>query len=443
MQLFKKKKKKTKVGLFVGTLLTTLGVFLGVFVVAAAGFSFLANSPYWETDNTGEGGGTRARNTSENRPGGIINTIFNRPEPQRSFALIMGVDDTRTDTMMVASFDPVNLEINLVSLPRDSFVIMPPDRVNHLRSMGAWAPQNGIMKLNEVHHFALLADRDLAAEFLMLQVEELLGIELDYYVRIDLEAFEFLVNQIGGVYFNVPIRMFYHDPLQNLLIDLQPGPQLLNGANALNMVRFRNYPAGDDFARMRTQQEFLRAFVSQAMSMDNIMSNIPAFFTISTNYVDTNFGLSDIPHYLRFIGSFDPDNINTYTLPHLRTEIIGGADFVILNEVAMRELVDDVLLGIAEINEQTSEDLRIQILNGSNVSGLARSAQELLEINGLTVATIGDYQGMRADNNRIFVSRRGMGGDIRDILKNSTIIYDPSLNPRYDIVIIIGRLGLD
>jgi len=50
---------------------------------------------------------------------------------------------------------------------------------------------------------------------------------------------------------------------------------------------------------------------------------------------------------------------------------------------------------------------------------------------------------MRADNNRIFVSSRGMGGDIRDILKNSNIIYDPSLNPRYDIVIIIGRLGLD
>ncbi|MCL2565708.1 MAG: LCP family protein [Defluviitaleaceae bacterium] len=443
MRPTKKKRKKTKVGLFVGTLLTTLGVFLGVFVVAAAGFSFLASSPYGDSDYISEGS-TRARGgITENRPGGIINTLFNRPEPERSFALIMGVDDTRTDTMMVAAFDPVTSEINLVSLPRDSHVIMPPERVAQLRSMGAWAPQSGVMKLNEVHHFALLADRELAAPFLMMQVEELLGIELNYYVRVDLDAFKFLVDQIGGVHFNVPIRMFYHDPLQNLRIDLQPGPQLLDGYNALNMVRFRSYPAGDDFARMRTQQEFLRAFISQAMSVENIMSNIPAFFTVAMNYVDTNFGLTDIPNYLRFIGSFNADNINTYTLPHTHTAIIGGADFVILNEPAVRELVEDVLLGVAVVNEQTSEDLRIQILNGGNVSGLARSAQELLEMNGLTVAAIGDYQGVRADNNRIFVSRRGMGGDIRDILKNSNIIYDPSLNPRFDIVIVIGRLGLD
>ena len=446
MQPAKKKRKKTKVGLFVGTLLTTLGVFLGVFVVAAAGFSFLAQSHY-EDMQAGAEGITRRTGMFEPRTGGLIDTILNpgRSEPKRSFALIMGVDDTRTDTMMVAGFDPVTSEIALISLPRDSHVIMPPERVNQLRELGAWVPQGGVMKLNQVHHFALMGDSDLAPQFVMAQVEELLGIELDYYVRIDLDAFEFLVNQIGGVYFNVPVRMFYHDPLQNLLIDLQPGFQHLNGYNALNMVRFRNYPGGgDDFARMRTQQAFIRAFVSQALDSDNIISNIPAFVATALRYVDTNFGLTDIPGYLRYLGSFSPDNITTHTLPHTHTGRINGEDFVFLDEPRIRILVEDLFINRAgEIADIPSDGLRIQILNGGGVPGLARDARELLELNGLEVTAIGDYQGVRADDNRIFVSRRGMGGDIGDILKNSVIIFDPSLDPRYDIVVIMGRLGLD
>jgi len=438
----KKKKPKTKVRLFVSTLLTTLGVFLGVFVIAAAGFNFLLDDFYGDSAQEDL---ARVLGSTAPRHGGIFQTVFNMPrrEPEtRSFALIMGVDDTRTDTMMVAGFDPATGEITIISLPRDSHVIMPPERADALRARGGWVPAGGVMKLNEVHHFALLVDPDLAPYFLMAQVEDLLGIELDYYVRIDLDAFEFLVNQIGGVYFDVPVRMFYRDPCQDLTIDLQPGLQLLNGHDALGLVRFRNFPTGD-FARMRTQQEFLRAFVAQAMDVDTIMSNLPAFATAASRYVDTNFAISYIPRYLRHINSFDPDNISIHTLPYLHTQRINGLSFVMLDEPGIREMVDDLLLGLVEVVEQSSEDLRIQVLNGAGVSGLARSAQELLEINGLNVVTIGDYTGVRTDNTRIFVSRRGMGGDIHEILNNSTIIHDPGLNPRYDIVVVIGRLGLD
>ena len=441
----KVKKKKTKVGLFVGTLLTTLGVFLGVFIVAAAGFNFLAGG----SDSVSPEGSQNTSRASTNEPrvpffanlGGIL--PVRAAEPQRSFALILGVDDTRTDTMMVAAFDPVTSEIALISLPRDSRVTMPPERVEQLRQLGWPVPRDGIMKLNEIHHHTLHADADLAIPFLMMQVEELLDIELDYYVRVDLDAFKFLVDQIGGVQFNVPVRMLYHDPLQNLRIDLQPGWQHLNGYNALNMVRFRSYPSGDDFARMRTQQEFLRAFVSQALSVDNIMSNIPAFIGIALRYVDTNFGISDIPRYLSHLSSFNPDNITTYTLPHTGTGFVNGQDFVFLDHAGIRVLLDDLFVDESAIVNIPSDELRIQILNGGGVSGLANSARELLEINGLSVSAIGDYQGIRADENRIFVSRRGMGADIGDILKNSTVVFDPQIDPRYDIVVVIGRLGLD
>ena len=438
----KKKKPKTKARLFVSTLLTTIGVFLGVFVIAAAGFSLLSEDGYIDAQQEEL---YRALGTAAPRQGGIFNTVFNMPrrEPEsRSFALIMGVDDTRTDTMMIAGFDPKTGAVTIISLPRDSHVTMPQERADVLRGMGGWIPAGGVMKLNEVHHYAYIVDPDIAPYFLKAQVEDLLGIEIDYYVRISLDAFEFLVDQIGGVYFDVPIRMHYWDPCQNLLINLQPGLQFLNGEDALGLVRFRNFPTGD-FARMRTQQEFLRAFVSQAMNVETIMSNIPAFLGAATRYVDTTFAISDIPRYLRHIHSFDPDNISIHTLPHLHTQIIGGIDYVILDKPGIQAMVDDLLLGLVEVVEQSSEELRIQVLNGAGVSGLARSAQELLELNGFNVVAIGDYTGPRTDNTRIFVSQRGMGSDIAEILNNSTIIHDTGLDARYDIIVVIGRLGLD
>jgi len=319
---------------------------------------------------------------------------------------------------------------------------MPQERADALRARGGWIPAGGVMKLNEVHHYAFLVDPDLAPYFLKAQVEDILGIEIDYYVRVSLDAFEFLVDEIGGVYFDVPVRMHYWDPCQDLLINLQPGFQRLNGNDALGFVRYRNFPAGD-FVRMRHQQEFLRAFVAQAMDVETIMSNIPAFLTAAFRYVDTDFSVSDVPRYLRHVHAFDPDNISIHTLPHSHLQRINGVSYIMLDEAGVREMVDDLLLGLVEIVPQTSENLRIQVLNGAGVSGLARSAQELLELNGLSVNAIGDYTGMQADNTRIFVSTRGMGGDIADIINNSTIIHDPGLDSRYDIVIVIGRLGLD
>ena len=438
----KKKKPKSKARLFVSTLLTTLGVFLGVFAIAAAGFTILAGDMYNDVAHDEH---SRMIGSTVPRHMGPLQAVFNMPrrEPEsRSFALIMGVDDTRTDTMMLAGFDPETREVTVISLPRDSHVIMPQEQADLIRAKGGWVPSNRAMKLNEVHHYAFLVDPALAPLVLKAQVEDMLGIEIDYYIRVSLDAFEFLVDEIGGVYFDVPVRMFYRDPCQDLVIDIQPGFQRLNGHDALGFVRYRNFPAAD-FVRMRNQQEFLRAFVAQAMDVETIMSNIPAFLTAAFRYVDTDFTISDIPRYVRHIHAFDADNISIHTLPHSHLQMINGISYVILDEAGVREMVDDLLLGLVEVVPQTSEDLRIQVLNGAGVSGLARSAQELMELNGLSVLAIGDYTGMRTDNTRIFVRTRGMGGDIADIINNSTIIHDPGLDSRYDIVVVIGRLGLD
>jgi hypothetical protein len=74
---------------------------------------------------------------------------------------------------------------------------------------------------------------------------------------------------------------------------------------------------------------------------------------------------------------------------------------------------------------------------------MAKAGQDLLIENGFEVVSIGDYSGVKSDNTKILVSKRGMGEDIKKIVKNSDIVYDPSLDSNYDIIIVIGKKGLD
>jgi hypothetical protein len=76
-------------------------------------------------------------------------------------------------------------------------------------------------------------------------VEEILGLPVDYYAVINLDLFENVIDALGGVEVNVPYRMDYVDHAQQLVIDLRPGPQVLDGEGAAGFVRFRETVRGD------------------------------------------------------------------------------------------------------------------------------------------------------------------------------------------------------
>ena len=173
--------------------------------------------------------------------------------------LILGVstdtDAELTDTIMIASYNPNTQKANLLSIPRDTFTGKNPKK--------AVASQ----KINSLYNINKTPDKTLAA------VNELTGLDIKYYVVVKTEALIKLVDAIGGVKFNVPMRMKYTDTSQNLVIDLEEGEQLIDGNKAEQLLRFRHndyqkgvgmtsYPSeyGDnDFGRMRTQRDFIIA----------------------------------------------------------------------------------------------------------------------------------------------------------------------------------------
>ena len=245
-------------------------------------------------------------------------------------------DGFRSDVNMVASLNLTTKEVHLISVPRDTRVVMTDDMIAYLEKNGRTVPQaNGVYgqcKLTEVHAYAGEGNR---STFSVAMLENILGIDIDYYVKVDLDAFKDIVDAVGGVEFDVQERLYYSDPAQGLYIDLYPGPQLLDGEKAEMLVRFREGYAQKDLKRIEVQQEFLKAFISQVCSSDKIMSNLDSFM----EKVESDMPVATALKYAGYVKEIDPASITTDTIPGE-----GGAYFD-MDEEGTKELVDYRIYG--------------------------------------------------------------------------------------------------
>ncbi len=399
---------------------------------------------YGLAHNGDEGALAIARSIDSNlKTGGNLMNLFSNVKEHTNFVL-MGTDEagTRTDFMMVGSFNSKTKAIDIISMPRDTYVVMPQERRDILSGMGKWTPSE--MKLTHVHHYA---GNEIGTEFTIKQIEEILNIQIEYYALVDIESFRYIVDEIGGVEFDVPQRMYYRDPVQGLYIDLQPGVQVLNGADAEGLVRYRKSDAKNpiskgyangDLQRVEVQQAFMKALISQLASKDNILKNASAVMSTLIKYVETNFDITDAGKFAQFLPDIKTQNINTYTLPG-DSKTINGQSYFIHDPVETAALVEEIFFSSPdEIKEEDSFDKKIQILNGAGEVGLASKNRDFLEEKGYSVADIDDYFGKRTPETRIMVNKKGFGADIAALYKDSKIIVDRSIASDYDIVIILG-----
>ena len=178
--------------------------------------------------------------------------------------LILGLDTGgggHTDTMLLASYDVTNQKATVMSIPRDTMVNVPWD----------------VKKINSVYLHYGGGERGIQA--LYKEVSQLVGFEPDYQVVVEWEAVGKLVDAIGGVDFNNPYPMDYHDPYQDLVIEQAPGLRHLNGNDAMQIIRWRKndkdspygYHTGiGDDGRIKLQQDFLKAVIKQMMTIKNV-----------------------------------------------------------------------------------------------------------------------------------------------------------------------------
>lgn len=231
----------------------------------------------------------------------IYNTDYVAPVDKatgKANVLILGVDEdgTRTDTIILASYDLDDNKIDMLSIPRDTRMLIGKryQKINAAYSLS----QNGKRKRYQGTVEA---------------VTRLTGVPINYYVEFSTKAFREMIDALGGVEFNVPQRMYYTDPAQKLKIDLQPGLQILDGDKSEQLVRFRRYAKGD-IRRVEVQQEFIKAVAEQKLNL-SILTKLPDIFKTLQSEIKTNFSVMDIMKYLPNLKELLPENVTFHQLP--------------------------------------------------------------------------------------------------------------------------------
>lgn len=203
----------------------------------------------------------------------VVKKVMGYVAPENTCVLVVGQDSIkplRSDTIILVFVNTERGEVFLLSVPRDSRVLIPGvgyDKANHAYARG------GI-------------------ELLRQTLEENLGIEIPYFVEVNYEAFERVVDALGGVEIEVEKPMHYVDKAQGLVINLKPGKQVLDGKRALQYVRFRHDPLGD-IGRIKRQQTFLQALLAKIQD-PAVLANLPSLFESLKVALHTNIPLETI-----------------------------------------------------------------------------------------------------------------------------------------------------
>lgn len=440
----KPKKKKTLRAKFFSILFTIVGIYACV-IAGCIIYTYLNLDPSSDGVPTPN---EIVKNVTQDIADIATGTV---PERTTFLLLVTDEDKTRTDTIVMANYDNINSRLSMISVPRDTIVSVSAATFDIMRSEYP-EPGKRIMKINAVHHYGA-SD---GVKLLKTELERLYDFKPDYYVKFDFDAFNYMVDSIGGLEFNVPINMDYDDPTQDLHIHLQQGVQVLDGKAAQHLVRYRKdnygggYPGGD-LQRITVQQDFMKAFIKKATSADAILKNPKAYITAFFKYVDTDMSIMDAVKYIKVAKTFNPENIVTYTLPGEPAYVSGISGYITYDEQAQEMLYNVFKKPLNEITTELAQqqqlesiakstDKSIIVLNGSYKNGYAGEVKSELEMKGYTVSEIGDFSGAKEIATRIYVSEEGVGEDLKLLLEGSKIVLDSSVtaNYGYDIVIVIG-----
>lgn len=274
---------------------------------------------------------------------------------------IFGTDEDgfRADVNMVASFNTKTKDLHFISVPRDTRVTMTDDMIQYLEDNDAYVPnRNGVYgqcKLTEVHAYA---GNDNRCTFSVTMLEELLGIKIDYYVKVDLSAFRQIVDAVGGVDFEVEERLYYVDPYQDLYIDLYPGMQHLDGEKAEQLVRFREGYAQKDLKRIEVQQEFIQALIEKVCSSETLMKNLNNLVEVALDCTESNISVSEALKYVKYVKDLDPSKITSDTVPYSQDP----GSYFYMDEEGTKELIDWRINGIEPTEDvQTMDE---ELMNG-------------------------------------------------------------------------------
>ena len=242
-----------------------------------------------------------------------------------------------TDTMMLVTYNTKDKTVNAISLLRDTMVNSSGKTGGQKRLNTVFARSMGDRKLPEKERI------ENGMNGLKQEVSRLTGIYPDFYVMVEWEAIGRLVEAIGGVYFDVPPGMDYDDPYQDLHIHQEPGYRLLNGQDAMEVIRFRKNNDESvrlgDVGRTQIQRDFLTAVLKKCLTPE-ILLKLPSLVQIFTENVDTDLTVGNILAFAQLAVGMDVENgVNFVPMPCYLVSY-RGASLVCAQEEELLEMLN-------------------------------------------------------------------------------------------------------
>lgn len=355
-----------------------------------------------------------------------------------------------TDTIMVASYNPNTQKATLLSIPRDTYTGKNPKKATAYE------------KINSVY------SRNEDPQDVLDEVNELTGLNLQYYVIVKTEGFIKLVDAIGGVTFNVPIDMDYDDTSQDLHIHLEAGEQVLDGDKAEQLVRFRHnndgttYPeeyGNNDIGRMRTQREFIMEVIKQTAKVENIFK-LGQILEVAEENVTTNVDFNVAKDYIPYAVEFNAENLLTASLPGTTPpwNQTNGVSIFVVDEEETQSLIQELFYD-RDLDQTTTEedgtgnttnttstatvskaDIKLEVLNGSGNSKTLQEVVDELEGAGYEVYRTGTTN---ATSKTTIIDKKDVADtlleNIKMVLGTGTISNSQSSSSKADVTIIIGK----
>ncbi len=286
-----------------------------------------------------------------------------------------------TDSIIVASLDIDKQIVTMLSIPRDYYI--KDDIV-------------GNSKINEVYYYAKKHyddNSEKGVEHLKTKIEQLMGIDIHYWIKIDFKGFTEMIDAIGGI--DVDVKEDIFDPYypkdgtyEYEPFSIQKGYQHLNGETALKYARSRKTTS--DFDRADRQQQILYAVKDQALKTNVIFSRqkVENILQVLKNNLETNITIKEILTLGSLTEKLTPDSI-IHKLLHDNDLDCGGFlytperkyynDQYVLLPAGGQKFVHWYADLIFNHPQLSVESPTLHLLNGTKVVGVAGETKQILQ----------------------------------------------------------------
>jgi len=346
---------------------------------------------------------------------------------------------TNTDTIILIRIPNNGRSATAISIPRDSYVEAPDlgkMKINgvygtvHLEKMKELVEEDG-MDPAQAEPQATEAGR----EALIKTVAKLTGVTVDHYAEIGLLGFALITDALGGV--DVCLKEPVYEPLSGA--DFPAGWQKLNGPQALSFVRQRHDLPRGDLDRVTRQQAVMASLAHEVISGKTLSS--PATLSRLEAAVQRSVVLSDGWDIMEFVDQLQKlaaGNVAFATIPVIRED--GWSDdgmqsVVRVDPTAVQEWVTSLLNeqdeGKTEELAYTPDETTVEVVNASDINGLAAAVSEALTAKGFTPGPTGNHDGSQVTGSQVLAaSKDDLGAQtVAKDLGGLPVVDDASVPP--------------